>query len=394
MPIPLSRSIRLNYLFYAFACGATFPYLAPFFKEVVGVSDRYLGLIMMIRPTMALIGQPIWSHVSDRSGRRSHLGAGLVLAASLLCPLLLFMNTLLWVCLLFALWSFFTAPLFTLSDSITFDYLGPKRRDTVGTFRVFASFGFILAVTFVGAIYDKMGLQNQFAVFAVFGFFTFLCLWPIPPVPRTSSQENKTAIKTLLQKRNVFIFLCSVFLIEITNAMALTYLSVYGKLLGANNMQVGWIWAIGTCAEVVTMLLFSKVFKRLGIKKILLVGYMAIILRWGLSALVTTWWQLLPIQMLHAFTLTYVYLGSVMFMDTEGSHHIRTTAQSFYTMVIINSAFLFGCPLGGYIGDRFGYANMFYTCCAMGVAGLLLLVFFVKPPSPEPSPFPGNRLDK
>ncbi|MCF7975471.1 MAG: MFS transporter [Phycisphaerae bacterium] len=383
MPMPLSRSIRLNYLFYSCACGATYPYLAPFFKEVVGVSDRYLGLIMMIRPIMALVGQPIWSQVSDRSGRRSHLGAGLVFIASMLCPLLIFIHTPVWVCLVFALWSFFNAPLFTLSDSITYDYLGPARRDTIGRFRVFASMGFILAVTLVGFIYDRKGLQSQFAVFSVLGFLSFLILWPIPPVPRTTSLQSKSGIKALLKKRNVIIFLCSVFLIEITNAMALTFLSVYGRQLGANNMQIGWIWALGTCAEVITMLLFSRVYKRIGIKNILIIGYLAIVVRWGLSGLVTSWWQLLPVQLLHALTLTYVYIGSTLFMDMESTQHIRTTAQSFYTMVILNTAYVIGCGLGGFLSDHFGYSSMFFTCSLMGSVGLIILVFLVKSPADQ-----------
>jgi PPP family 3-phenylpropionic acid transporter len=384
--MPLSRSIRLNYLFYSCACGATYPYLAPFFKEVVGVSDHYLGLILMIRPIMALAGQPIWSQVSDRSGRRSHLGAGLVLTASVLCPLLFFFHTPVWGCLIFALWSFFNAPLFTLADSITYDYLGPARRDTIGKFRVFASLGFILAVTLVGFVYDRKGLQSQFAMFSMLGILTFFILWPIPPVARTTSHQSRSGIKALLKKRNVLIFLCSVFLIEITNAMALTFLSVYGKHLGANNMQIGWIWAVGTCAEVATMLLFSRVYKRIGIKNILIIGYIAIVARWALSGLVTSWWQLLPIQLLHALTLTYVYIGSTLFMDMESTQHIRTTAQSFYTMVILNTAYVIGCVLGGFLSDRFGYANMFFTCSLMGSAGLGILVFLVKPPTDQHVP--------
>ena len=380
MALPLSRSIRLNYLFYSLACGATFPYLAPYFKEVVGVSDRYLGVIMMIRPMMALLGRPLWSQVSDRSGRRSHLGAGLVLTASAIGLFLIFIHSPGWGCLLFALWAFFNAPLFTLLDSITYDYLGSRRRDTIGRFRVFASFGFILAVSLVGFVYDRKGLQSQFAVFSVFGFLTFLTLWPIPRVARCTSRQSRIAIKALLKKRNVILFLCSVFLIETTNAMALTFLSIYSKQLGANNLQIGWIWAWGTCAEVVTMLLFTQVYRRIGIKNILIVGYVAIVARWALSGLVTSWWQLLPVQTLHALTLTYVYIGSSLFMDMEGSHHIRTSAQSFYTLFILNIAYVLGCVLSGTLSDHFGYSHMLYTCSAIGFVGLVILVFFVETP--------------
>jgi PPP family 3-phenylpropionic acid transporter len=307
----------------------------------------------------------------------------LVLTASAVCPFLIFIQSPLGACLLFALWAFFNAPLFTLSDSITYDYLGSPRRDAIGHFRVFASIGFILAVSLVGFIYDRHGLQSQFAVFSVFGFLTFLALWPIPPVPRTTSQQSRAAAKTLLKKRNVLLFLSSVFLIETTNAMALTFLSVYSRHLGANNMQIGWIWAWGTVAEVVTMLFFSKVYRRIGIKNILIIGYLAIVVRWALSGMVTTWWQLLPVQTLHALTLTYVFIGSSLFMDLEGGHHIRTTAQSFYSLFIINLAYVVGCVLSGYLSDHFGYSNMLYTCSAMGLVGLALLIFFVKKPTPQ-----------
>ncbi len=383
MRLPIHRAIRLNNFCYALACGCTYPYLSVYFKEVLGVSDKYLGLMMMIRPLMALLAQPFWSTVADGSGRRSHLAAFLAVTAACLFPWMLRAHSLETVILLFALWSFFNAPLNTLSDSITFDYLGPQGRQRFAGYRVFVSAGFLTAVVLIGSLYDRVGVSWQFPAYSVSISLAILALWPIPRVPHTSLRQGRQALRRLLAKRNVLIFLGAVFLIETANAMAFTFLSVYCRQLGASNMQVGWVWALGTASEIVTMLYFSRTCNRWGIKNILLMGFAAVTLRWFLFMFVRTWWQVYPLQLLHAFCLTYVYVGSVMFMDMESHQGIRVTAQAFYSMFILNTAGITGAVLGGQISQHWGYARMFMVGGCLALTALIVLATLVHNPTPE-----------
>ena len=385
MRLSIPQAIRLNYFSYALACGCTYPYLSIYFKETLHVSDQYLGLIMMIRPLMALIGQSFWSMSADSSGRRSHLAAGLVVTAAILCPLILLVPSLWMRLALLAGWAFFNAPINTLSDSITFDYLGAQGRQRFAAFRVFASAGFVVAVMLIGRLYDRTGISWQFPSYSVCACMAVVALWPIPRVPHISRAQGRQALRALLVKRNVRIFLIAVFLIETANAMAFTFLSVYCRQLGASNMQTGWVWAVGTLAEIVTMLTFTRVFNRLGVKNLLLIGFAAVTLRWFLFVFIQTWWQVYPVQLLHAFCLTYVYVGSVVFMDMEGHRSLRVTAQAFYSMFILNTAGITGSLLGGVLSQRVGYARMFLTGAAMALTALIILALFVRNPVPDDS---------
>ncbi len=383
MPCKISRAIRLNYYFYALACGCTYPYLSLYFKEVLEVSDRYLGLMMMIRPLMSLLAQPFWSMVADGSGRRSHLAAFLAATAAGLLPCVLLTHSMAIIVALLAAWSFFNAPINTLSDSITFDYLGPQGRQRFTHYRVFVSLGFLTAVLIIGRLYDRIGVIWQFPAYSVCISFAVLSLWPVPKVPRTSLRQGRASLQRLLSKPNVLIFLVAVFLIETANAMAFTFLSVYCRQLGASNLQVGWVWALGTASEIVTMLFFTRTCNRWGVKNLLLVGFGAVTLRWFLFIFVRTWWQVYPLQLLHAFCLTYVYVGSVMFMDMESHKGIRVTAQAFYSMFILNIAGIAGSVVGGQISQHWGYSRMFLIGGCMALVALIILATLVRNPQPE-----------
>jgi PPP family 3-phenylpropionic acid transporter len=384
MALPVSHAIRLNYLFYTVACGCTFPYLAPYFKEALHVSDAQLGLILMIRPLMALLGQPFWSLIADGSGRRSHLAVLLLITAALLAPVLMVTKAPAMTLILFAAWSFFNAPINTLSDSIALDYLGPQGRTRFAGFRVYVSIGFLAAVAFIGFLYDRTDIAWQFGVFSVFALLAIGFLWQIPPVSGTPLKQGWEALCGLLRKRNVLVFLVAIFLAETANAMGLAFLSVYSEALGADNMQIGWIWGMGTLSEIVTMLLFARICNRLGVRKILLIGFAAVILKWFPFAYVHVWWQILPLQLMHAFTLTFLYVGSVTFMDMEGHPGIRVTAQAFYTMFILNAANVVGSILAGRISQHFGMPAIYQAASLMGVAALIIVIAFVRNPAPAP----------
>ena len=384
MQTSVSGAIRLNYLFYATACGCTYPYLAPYFKQTLHVSDAQLGLIVMIRPLMALVGQPFWSIIADHTGRRSHLAALLLITAAVVSPVIMVAKAPAMTLVLFAAWSFFHAPINTLSDSMALDYLGVQGRTRFAGLRVFVSIGFLAAVACVGFLYDCTDIAWQFGVFTVFALAAVSFLWQIPRVSGTPLRQGWKALCELLRKKNVLIFLVAIFLAETANAMGLALLSVYCQELGADNVQIGWIWGMGTLSEIVTMILFTRIYTRLGVKRILLIGFAAVILKWFPFAYIGIWWQAFPLQVLHAFTLTFLYVGSVTFMDMEGHHSIRVTAQAFYTMFILNAANVVGCILAGRISQHFGMPAIYLAASLMGTAALVILLAFVRNPATSP----------
>ena len=85
--IPVKSAIRGNYFFYSFAIGCAFPFLAVFFKDIIGASDSQLGFLLMIRPAVAILFQPFWSVMADTGGHRGRLAFVLALISCVLFPL-------------------------------------------------------------------------------------------------------------------------------------------------------------------------------------------------------------------------------------------------------------------------------------------------------------------
>jgi PPP family 3-phenylpropionic acid transporter len=376
-------AIRSSYFLCLFAMGSAFPFLPVFLKERLGLSNIGLGLVLMVRPAMALLGQPFWSWMADSTHRRSHLASLLALMSAILFPLVLMGHRLPAVMLLLALSAFFVMPLNSMSDTITFDYLGESRRNHFGSFRIFASLGFFSAVVLAGSLYDRLGLRWLFLVFAL-GMLG--SAWFIKEVPsRRRSKERILQgwgpLLAFLRKRNVLFFLLAILVSETANQMAYLFLSVYAKSLGANNAQTGLVWASATGVEMITMIAMPAIIRRMGLRRILLLGTFFVLFRWAPFAFVRHWWMLFPFQFFHMITLTFVYVGAAIFMDAEASPAIRFSAQAFFSTFILNGSSLLGCLLGGEISHRFGYQTLFLVSGLLGVVAAAIVFAFVHTPT-------------
>jgi PPP family 3-phenylpropionic acid transporter len=379
--MPSKRPIAGNYLFFCIAMGGAVPFLTPYLKEVIHVSNRMLGVLMMIRPAVALAAQPFWSYMADVRGNRSRIAVFLAATSAVLFPLVLLSRSELWIAALLVVWAFFYTPINSLSDTLTFDYLGHKRRMHFSNLRIFASLGFLMGVAGMGYLYKAAGLRWLFPVFTVGMVISAWFLNRLPSHTHAASDRTAKAFRRLFSNRNVLFFMVAVLLAEIANQMGYVYLSVYARSLGASYVQVGWLWAMATGAEMITMLFMPKIIGRFGVQKVLFVGVAAVALRWGLFGAVHTWQQLIPIQLIQILTIPFVYVGAVTFMDMESSADIRFTAQSFYSTVIICGGMIIGSLAGGEISQKMGYEVIYILGGCLAVIASLIVSLFVKEPA-------------
>ncbi len=377
---PIKQAIRINYFFLAFSLGTFNPYIAPFFKETLGISNIQLGILLLVRPVVALISQVIWGTIIDSYGHRSRWATVLSVCAGCMTPLFLLGHSMMSLCIIFSLWSFFHSPLLSLSDALAFDYLGHHRRMHLAFLRLFASMGWIIAVLSLGIVYDFWSLKAMFVIFPFGILISALATSRIPREISVGVQKSWKVVHQIMMKRNVLFFLVAVILFETANQMSYQFLSVYGRFLGANHIQIGSIWAVATFSEMITMLVFVKVVQKIGIKKILAVGMVVTVFRWTPMMFVNAWWQIIPFQLLHAFTLTFGYLGAALFMDLESPAHIRFTAQAFYGMFVVNTGMILGSLLGGLLSEYWGYGVLYGTAGVLAAVSSGVLICCVHEP--------------
>lgn len=377
------HGIRLSYFFSLFAIGASVPYLAPYFKEYLHLNNHQLGILLMMRPLAALIGQPFWSYIADGFWGRKTTALWIAIISAMLFPLILFFENYSCILILLFISFFFFGSLNSMNDTLALDFLGRKKQTQFGPLRLFASLGFFVAVIFTGFLYQLFELKFLFLVFSASMFCTAMVIRQInlSHTPLTKPSHGTKKVLVFLRKKNVRFFLLAILISEIANQMAYMYLSLYAKYLGATNAQVGFLWATGTGFEMMSMVFMAKVLEKYQLKTILLWGVFCVFFRWAPFALATQWWHLYPFQAVHLITLTFVYIGSALFINMESSPKIRFSAQAFYSVFILNAANLIGSFFGGEISEYFGYRVLFITSGLLGLAGGMILLLKVKDPA-------------
>ncbi|HMB91921.1 MAG TPA: MFS transporter, partial [Rhodothermales bacterium] len=120
------------------------------------------------------------------------------------------------------------------------------------------------------------------------------------------------------------------FLICIPLAAYYSYAPVFLGVAGA-EAPAGWM-SIGQMSEVIFMLLMPLFFVRLGVKKMLLIGMGAWVLRYALFVLAApapTFWLIIVGVALHGICYDFFFVTGQIYVDKKSTASIRGQAQGF-----------------------------------------------------------------
>lgn len=380
MNSPIHKAIKGHYFLYFFSLGVMLPYLAPYYKEYLGANDAQVGILLMIPPLVALMAQPLWSYAADTLGNRPQLASMLAFFAAAAFYVVGLAETIWVLAGLLLLWAFFWSPLAPLADSVTFQALGEKGRNHYSKLRIYGTVGFMVASLFLGILYDEVGLNWMFPLFGLFLISAALFIRRIPPSERTSRRHTTVAIKILLKNKNIRWFVFTGILVAVANQMSYAFLSVYARDLGAQNAHLGWLWGLGTLAEALMMPFVGRLIHRFGIKKLIIYGILASVLRWAGTAFVPSWTGLFPLQLFHGLTFSFIFVGSVTFMDVSSPAVVRSSGQAVFSMLVMNVGRIIATPLSGEIAHLFGYRVLYLSSTALALVAMLLLALLIREP--------------
>jgi MFS family permease len=111
-------------------------------------------------------------------------------------------------------------------------------------------------------------------------------------------------------------------------------------------------------SEVLFMLLMPFFFVRLGVKKMLLVGMAAWVLRYVLFAFGDTdsnYWMLILGIVLHGICYDFFFVTGQIYTDNRAGDRFKSAAQGLITLATYGAGMFVGSVVSGYIVDM--YAN-------------------------------------
>ncbi|CAA9355309.1 MAG: ProP protein [uncultured Gemmatimonadaceae bacterium] len=257
-------------------------------------------------------------------------------------------------------------PTLGLSNSLAFSHITDQEREFPRV-RVFGTIGWIAAGLFVSFVLSRFAgrpaegtalpLYTTAVASLVLGAYSFT-LPHTPPQGRGTRATVRgilglDALKTL-GSRPFYVFVLCSFLICIPLAAYYNFTQLYLGTVGVQ--QIAATQTLGQVSEVGFMLLMPFMFRRLGVKWMILVGMAAWVLRYALFAVgapgAVVWMVVLGIA-LHGICYDFFFVTGQIYVDKKSTPAIRAQAQGFLVFITYGVGMLIGAQVAGAAYNRF-----------------------------------------
>lgn len=284
-------------------------------------------------------------------------------------------------------------PTLALVNSVSFKQVSNAEKQ-FSYIRVWGTVGWIVAGLIIGWLYwEKNGnLVNTFrltaAVSAILGLFSFTL--PNTPPPKAGTKTTFGEIigldaMKLLKDRNFFIFFLSSLLICIPLAFYYQHANVF-----LNELKVSGAAAkmsLGQISETLFMFLMPFFFSKLGVKKMLLFGMAAWVIRYllfGFGDAGSGMWMLYLGIILHGICYDFFFVTGQIYTDKIAGEKIRSSAQGMITLATYGLGMFIGFWFAGYIADHYKsvdghvWKNIWLIPAGIAAAVMILFIVFFK----------------
>jgi len=302
-------------------------------------------------------------------------------------------DTFFWVMLLYCL-TF--APTISLTSSISMRNMSNPEKE-FPAIRVFGTIAWIAVVNLVGF----MGVGGNVAIFqismvsaALLGVLSFL-LPKTPPTatgPSNFSQIIGKDAFVLFKDKSFLIFFFSSVLICIplqfyyqwANPSLTDGYKMAFPTLDPTSFNIENKMSLGQVSEVLFMLLLPLVYARWGVKKILIVGLLAWIVRFsffGYGNPATSEWMLYAAILLHGVCYDFFFVSGMIYTDAKAGEKIKSQAQGLIALATYGLGMLIGSIVAGKIKDQYtvndvtNWLNVWLV--PAGIAAVILVLFLL-----------------
>ena len=305
-------------------------------------------------------------------------------------------DTFYWVMLLYCL-TF--APTIALTASISMRNMANPEKE-FPAIRVFGTIAWIAVVNLVGF----MGVGDKVTIFqismisaALLGVMSFF-LPNTPPTatgPTSFGQIIGKDAFVLFKDRSYLIFFISSVLICIPLSFYYTWAnpSLTDGFKAAfptadpASFRIENMMSLGQVSEVLFMLLLPFAFGKFGVKKILIVGLLAWILRFvffGYGDPASSQWMLYAAILLHGVCYDFFFVSGMIYTDQKAGEKIKSQAQALISLATYGIGMYIGSIVSGKVKDQYtvdgvtNWLQVWLVPAGIAAASLVFLVLFFK----------------
>ncbi len=288
------------------------------------------------------------------------------------------------------------APNLALSNSIAMNQMANPEKE-FPSIRVTGTIAWIVVTNIIGFY----ALGDKVAIFEIAMYTSFLLGIYSFTLPNTPPKGDKNASVAqilgldalkLFKDRSFLIFFISSILICIP--LSFYYAMANPSLTDSHMSNVENKMSLGQASEVIFMLLIPIAFTRLGVKKMLVVGLVAWIIRFlcfGYGDGISSEWILYIGIILHGVCYDFFFVTGQIYTDQKAGEKIKNSAQGLITFATYGIGMGIGSKLSGIVLDYYtvndvkNWQAVWMVPAAIAGVVLLLFVFFFSESKSKPT---------
>jgi nucleoside transporter len=381
--------LALMMLLEYFIWGAWYVTMSTYMSEHLHSSGLQIGAAYSALAIATMISPFFVGLVADR-----YFAAQKIMGVlHLLGALLLFFatqitgnNAFYWIILFYSL---LYMPTIALSNSVAFSQMSDPGRQ-FPWIRVFGTIGWIVA----GILIGTMKIEKTSGTFliaagasALLGLLSF-GLPNTPPKANTSADASKalgTDAFVLFRDRPYLVFFIAAILVCIPLSFyygfANNFLNELQVLNAATKMTLGQF------SEGLFILAIPFLFYRIGVKKMLLLGMGAWILRYLFFAYGDNGshlWMLYAGIILHGVCYDFFFVTGYMYTEKKAGEKIKNAAQGLFTFATYGLGMFIGTLFSGFIADKYkleaghDWKSIWFVPAIIAAAVLVYFIVFFR----------------
>lgn len=359
-----------------FMGGSVYTGFASLYWAHVGLNPAEIGLLGALGALAALIFQPWWGSVNDRSSS-TLLMLRLTMLASVLGLVLVFLSGNSLYLLIPGLMAFTAVnnSVGPLSDALS---LSLARQHGFGftRIRMAGSLGFALMSAVAGLLFN----QRIWLLFVVFGLTRLGALAATIGLPQSKSHAAATGgamkFRTLFKDRGLVLMYALSLVLATSWAFMLNFHGLQSVAKGIDLGLIGLCIGLGSLSQFPFMAWFQKLKKRFGLRRIMIFSGTMYGLRMLVFGYFLDSWTIIPLWLLHGTNFILVYLCLAEYVQDRVAVQLHARGHMANAMILGSLGTILGSFLGGLGSSLFGMSStfgVFAGLCLLGTGAFMLV---------------------
>ena len=366
------------YLSAYYMANAIYQGYASKYFESAGMTTAQLSVILAATPIISIFAQPMWGAAGDRARSRNRVLRALILISAVMVLMYRVSSAFWWLLPVSCLFSAAYTSIQPMGDSIILEALTPENQP-FGPIRLMGCLSFAV----MNLVWGQFLAPERMSL-VVYGtsvmLVILLLVTRVLPVTAghqadTGRKMNMTAILKMKHMRGLFTLMM---LLQLTMGYFYSFFSIhFTSLPGGTNGLLGVCYFISALSEVPFLLNADRLYKRLGVGKLMSISALAVTLRWILLASTGSAYVAMASQLLHSWGFIVMTVSMSKYINDTIPDELKASGQMLIAVVGFGIARAFGILGGGLVASAMGSIQMGFALMA-GISGVALIAFAPK----------------